>query len=130
MGKRRPTFKMYSYGEYSKWNRNSNEIPKILEFKTDIEAQIGTEFGYVLHIKNGKGEMLEFKIDHPPFTDEDGNIRPPFTGEHFIRTNDFRFYLGDCIWEPLEDKLGKWEITTYYRGAVVAHKIFNLKKKN
>jgi hypothetical protein len=127
MGKRRPTFKMYSYGEYSGWDRDSTKIPKILDFKTDIEAQIGTEFGYVLHIKNGKGEMLEFKIEHPPFTDEKGNIRPPFTGEQFIRTNDYQFYLGDCIWEPLEDKLGKWEITTYHKGEVVAHKIFNLK---
>ncbi|WP_167616256.1 DUF3859 domain-containing protein [Maribellus sediminis] len=127
MGKRRPVFKMYSYGEYSGWDRNSSEIPKILDFSTDIKASIGTEFGYVLHIKNGKGEILEFKIDHPPFTDDEGNIRPPFTGEQFIRTNDYQFYLGDCIWEPLEDKLGKWEITTYYKGEVVAHKIFNLK---
>ncbi|WP_167604778.1 DUF3859 domain-containing protein [Maribellus sediminis] len=127
MGKRRPVFKMYSYGEYSGWDRNSSEIPKILDFSTDIKASIGTEFGYVLHIKNGKGETLEFRIDHPPFTDEEGNIRPPFTGEQFIRTNDYKFYLGDCIWEPLEDKLGKWEITTYYKGEVVAHKIFNLK---
>ena len=127
MGKRRPTFKMYSYGEYSGWDRDSSEIPKILDFSTDIKASIGTEFGYVLHIKNGKGEMLEFKIEHPPFTDEQGNIRPPFTGEQFIRSNDYQFYLGDCIWEPLEDKLGKWEITTFYKGEVVAHKVFNLK---
>jgi len=127
MAKRRPTFKIYSYGEYEIWDRESKSIPRILEFKTEITARIGTEFGYVLHIKNGKGEKLEFRIDHPPFTDEDGNVRPPFTGEQFIRTNDFEFYLGDCIWEPLEDKLGKWEITTFYKGEVVAHKIFNLK---
>lgn len=127
MAKRRPTFKLYSYGEYSKWDRQSKEIPKILNFTTEIEAKIGTEFGYVLHIKNGKGETVMFKIDHPPFTDEEGNIRPPFTGEQFIRTNDFQFYLGDYIWEPLEDKLGKWELTTYYAGQVVAHKIFLLK---
>lgn len=127
MAKRRPTFKMYSYGEYSEWDRNSREIPKILDFTCEIEAKIGTEFGYVLHIKNGKGETLEFKIDHPPFNDDEGKLRPPFTGEQFIRTNDFEFYLGDCIWEPLEDKLGKWELTTYYQGKVVAHKIFELK---
>lgn len=127
MGKRRPTFRMYSYGEYAKWDRNSREIPKILEFKTEIDAKIGTEFGYVLQIKNGKGETVDFKIDHPAFTDDQGKIRPPFIGEQFIRTNDFEFYLGDCIWEPLEDKRGKWELTTYYQGEVVAHKIFKLK---
>ena len=127
MGKRKPTFKMHSFGEYSEWDRKGSDIPKILAFETDIEAKTGTEFGYVLQIKNGKGEKLDFRIDHPPFTNEDGNIRPPFTGEHYIRTNDYTFYIGDCIWEPVEDKLGKWEITTYYKNEVVAHKIFNLK---
>ena len=127
MAKRRPTFKMYSYGEYESWDRESKTIPRIIAFKTEIDAQIGTEFGYVLHIKNGKGEKLDFRIDHPPFTDENGNLRPPFTGEQFIRTNDFEFYLGDCVWEPLEDKLGTWEITTFYKGEVVAHKTFQLK---
>lgn len=118
---------MYSYGEYAEWDRESREIPKILDFATEIKARIGTEFGYVLHIKNGKGETLEFKIDHPPFKGDDGKIRPPFSGEQFIRTNDFEFYLGDCIWEPLEDKLGKWELTTFYQGKVVAYKTFKLK---
>ncbi len=127
MAKRRPTFKIYSYGEYSKWDRESREIPKILDFTTEIEASIGTEFGYVLHIKNGKGESVQFRIDHPPFLDEKGQVTPPFTGEQFIRTNDFEFYLGDCIWEPLEDKKGKWELTSWYQGKIVANKIFNLK---
>ena len=127
MSKRRPEFRIYSYGEYTPWDRESRDIPKILGFSTEINAAIGTEFGYVLQIKNGKGETLEFQIDHPPFKNENGELAPPFTGEQFIRTNDFQFYLGDCIWEPLEDKLGKWELTTFYKGQVVAHKIFNLK---
>lgn len=127
MGKRKPTFKMYSYGEYSKWDRDSKQIPKVLNFSTEIRAEIGTEFGYVLHIKQAKGEIVTFKIYHPPFADEEGNLRPPFTGEQFIKTNDFEFYLGDCIWEPLDDKLGIWELTTYYNGKVVANKVFILK---
>jgi len=121
---------MTSYGVYSKWDRSSKKIPKIRKFTTVINAEIDIEFGYVLLIKKGKGETLTFKIEHPPFTDESGKIRPPFTGEQFIRTNDFEFYLGDCVWEPLEDKLGIWELTTYHNGEVVAHKIFELRKKN
>lgn len=117
---------MHSFGEYSKWDRGSKKIPQILKFATDIKAKIGTEFGYVLHIKQGKGETLTFKIDHPPFTDVQGNLRAPFTGEQFINTNNFEFYLGDCIWEPMEDKLGKWGITTFYKGKVVAKKVFIL----
>jgi hypothetical protein len=126
MGKRKPNISMYSYGEYSTWDRESKEIPKILNFETKIKGEIGTEFGYVLHVKKGKGKKLTFKIDHPPFNDDDGNLRPPFTGEQFIHSNDFQFYLGDCIWEPLKDKLGKWEVTTYYNGEVVANKVFEL----
>ena len=127
MRKRRPEFRMYSYGEYSKWDRESREIPKILGFTTEIEAKIGTEFGYVLHIRNGKGETINFIIDHPPFNNKYGEPEPPFTGKQFIRTNDFEFYLGDCVWEPLEDKLGKWELSTFYRGQIVAQKTFILR---
>ncbi len=129
MAKRKPVFKMISYGEYEKWDRESPDIPRILDFTTRIEAEIGTEFGYVLQIAGGKGEMVTFKIDHPPFNDETGRITPPFEGEQFIRTNDFLFYLGDCVWEPLEDKLGTWELTTYHKGRVVAHKVFELVEK-
>lgn len=82
MGKRKPIFKMYSYGKYSKWGDNSKEIPKILNFTTKIEAEIGIEFGYVLHIKNGKGEKLTFKINHPPFNDNEGNLRPPMPNKY------------------------------------------------
>lgn len=117
---------MYSYGEYAEWDRQSKSIPKILEITTEIKAEIGTEFGYVLHIKQAKGETLNFRIDHPPFKDSDGNITPPFTGEQFIRTNDFEFFLGDCVWEPLEDKLGEWKLTTWHNGKVVAEKSFML----
>jgi hypothetical protein len=130
MAKRRPDFTLYSFGEYSKWDKNSHEIPKIKNITTKIEAETGTEFGYVLEIKHAKGETITFNIEHPPFKDEKGNIVPPFTGEQFIRTNNYTFYLGDCIWEPVEDKLGQWELSTYYKGQLVAHKKFHLKSRN
>ncbi len=129
MAKRKTVVRMISFGEYSKWERNSRQIPRILNFTTEIEAEIGTEFGYVLHIRNGKGKTLEFCIEHPPFAGSDGKTAPPFTGEEFIKTNDFEFYLGDCIWEPLEDKLGAWEISTFLEGEEIARKIFRLIKK-
>jgi len=129
MAKRKSVFEIYSYGEYTRWNRESSEIPKVLNFTTTIEAEIGTEFGYVLHIKQGKGETIKYKIDHPPFKNKNGEIALPFEGEEFIRTNDYQFYLGDCIWEPLEDKLGDWELTTYHNGKTVAKKLFKVVKK-
>ncbi len=129
MAKRNTIVNIFTYGEYSKWQRKSKAIPKILKITTEIEAEIGTEFGYVLHIKNGKGKILSFEINHPPFFDDEGNVSPPFTGEQFINTNDFEFYLGDCVWEPLEDKLGDWEITTWLEGKSVAQKTFHLVAK-
>ena len=129
MRRRKPVFAIFSYGEYETWERESREIPKIKHISTDIEAETGTEFGYVLRIRNGKGTTISFKIDHPPFTDEEGKFMPPFTGEQFIRTNDYEFYLGDCVWEPPADKMGIWELTTYFEGKVVACKKFKLFQK-
>lgn len=129
MKRKSPIFKINSFGEYSSWDRESKTIPKILDFTTEIKAEIGTEFGYVINIKKGKGETLTFKIDHPPFRNENGDLMPPFTGQQFIRTNDFEFYLGDCIWEPLDDKHGKWELTTWHEGKLVAQKTFNVIRK-
>jgi len=130
MKRKKPIFNMISYGEYTKWNRESKEIPKIQNITNEIEAETGTEFGYVLQIKQGKGETIEFRIDHPPFKDENGKVMPPFTGEQFIRTNDYLFYLGDCIWDPPADKFGEWELTTFHNGKVVAHKTFKMSEKD
>lgn len=127
MAKNKMQVEMYSYGEYTQWDRESRDLPKLVAITTEIEAEIGTEFGYVLKIKKGKGEKLSFKIDHPPFKDSEGKIAAPFTGEYFVSSNDFEFFLGDCIWEPLEDKLGKWELTTYHKGRIIAHKTLILK---
>jgi hypothetical protein len=129
MGKKKIDIELYSYGEYSTWDRESREIPKLVSIAETIPAEIGTEFGYVLKIKRGKGEKLTFRIDHPPFTDDQGELRPPFTGEQYIQSNTYEFFLGDCIWEPLEDKLGKWTMTTYLNGKMIAQKTLNLVKK-
>ena len=59
-----------------------------------------------------------------------GRNCPPFEGEEFIRTNDYVFYLGDCVWEPLEDKLGEWKLTTFHVGKIVAQKTFRLVEGN
>ncbi len=130
MKRKNPVFEIISYGEYSQWNRESKDIPKIKNITTEIEAETGTEFGYVLQIKQGKGETIEFQIDHPPFKDKNGNVMPPFTGYQLIRTNNYLLYLGDCIWDPPEDKFGNWEITTFYKDTVVANKRFKIKPKH
>ena len=124
--KRKTDIELYSYGEYSQWDRSSRELPRLVNITDTIEAKIGTEFGYVLKIRGGKGKKLKFKIIHPPFKDEHGKIAPDFEGEYFINSNVYSFFLGDCIWEPLHDKLGDWRLITYFEGKVVTDKTLRL----
>jgi len=126
LGKKKIDIELFSFGEYTEWNRNSRKLPKIVNITDTIEAQIGTEFGYVLTIKKGKGKKLQFKIIHPPFKDESGNVMPDFDGEFYVNSNDHEFFLGDCIWEPLHDKLGDWRLITWLDGKIVADKTLHL----
>ncbi|MDP4205938.1 MAG: DUF3859 domain-containing protein [Bacteroidota bacterium] len=126
MTKSKLEVEIFSYGEYEHWDQSDRSLPRLIKITDKIPARIGTEFGYVLRIRKGKGQKLSYRIDHPPFKDADGNVTPSFTGEYFISSNDYEFFLGDCIWEPLEDKLGKWVITTYHEGKVIAQKSLTL----
>ena len=129
MARKKVDIELYSYGQYTQWSRNSRKLPKIVDITDVIEAEIGTEFGYILKIKKGKGKKLKFIIIHPPFTDDKGEVMPDFTGEYYINSNDYEFFLGDCIWEPLEDKLGYWRLITYLDGQIIADKTLQLIKK-
>ena len=122
MKHRKPEFRIYTFGEYSSWDQLSKEMPRIRKIASELVAFAGMEFGYVLHIRKGKGEKLTFEITHPPFRNPDGSIVPPFSGEHYISTNDYMFFLGDSITDPVEDKRGEWEFATFHRGKMVAHK--------
>ena len=69
---------------------------------------------------------MDYCIDHPGILDSEGNRRAPFDGSVFVRTNDWDFYLGDTIWEPIADKLGPWRMTMELDGAVIGEKVFNV----
>lgn len=126
MAKRKPTFEIYSYGIYSQWERDSKEIPTLIEITDTITAELDLEFGYLIKVKGGKGCKLTFTINHPHIHDKEGNPMKPFEGEHYVNTNDWEFFLGDTIWEPVEDKKGAWELITCFEGKVVAHKILRM----
>lgn len=113
---------MKSYGIYEPFERLSKELPRFLHPTLKIPGRLGIEFGYVLRITGGKGKKLSFQIDHPPFKKDDGTIAPPFVGEVFVTHNDYRFFLGDTIWAPVEDKLGAWKLTTFCDGKPIAEK--------
>lgn len=129
MSKKKIDIELYSYGEYSPWDKTSKALPRILAIGDRVEAESGTEFGYVLKLKKAKGKRLDFRIIHPPFNDEWGKPMGDFTGEVYITSNDYEFFLGDCIWEPIDDKLGPWRLITELEGKVIADKTLHLVRK-
>lgn len=120
---------LYSYGIYSHWESASKDLPKLIKITTEIPLELGIEFGYVVRIKGAKGKRIQFKIDHPPFPDEHGKTTPPFTGEYFVKSSDYEFFLGDTIWEPIHDKKGEWKLSTWLDGKLLFQKSLFVKPK-
>ena len=126
MAKRKADVSMHSYGLYDGWDREGKNLPSLMKITTEIEAALEVEFGYILRIRNARNSKITFRIEHPPFKDDDGEIAPPFDGELYVKTNDFRFFLGDTVWEPVADKRGAWRLITWLDGAMVADKTLML----
>ncbi|RJX72896.1 DUF3859 domain-containing protein [Vibrio sinensis] len=126
MAKRSPIVEISSYGIYSQWDSKSKHLPKIQEFTTKVPAEVDIEFGFVVNIKKAKGAVIEYCIDHPGITNKKGQLLEAFTGELHINSNDWDFYLGDTIWEPLDDKAGKWRMTLSLDSRVIAEKTFTV----
>jgi hypothetical protein len=117
---------MRTYGVHSKWDSSSSQLPRLIKVTTRIPARVDIEFGFVVNIKGAKNTELDFCIDHPEILDADGTKRDPFDGTVFIKTNDWNFYLGDTIWEPITDKLGDWRMFLKIAGNVIADKTFQV----
>jgi len=126
MAKKRPEVEIHSYGMYDGWDRESRELPTLVSITDEIEAKLDVEFGYILRIRNARNSRITFRIEHPPFKDSSGRTAPPFDGELYVKTNDFRFFLGDTIWSPVEDKRGEWRLITWLDDDKVADKTLML----
>lgn len=123
---KKPVIRIESFGRYSKWEKGSKKLPVILEFTDRIEAFEGNEFGMILRIIGGRGLKLGYCIKHPAFKDSTGKVEPDFTGEYYVNSNDFHFYIGDCIWLPVEDKAGKWTVIVEHDNKAIASKSFQI----
>lgn len=126
MAKKKPEVRMVSYGLYTPFDKHSKQLPKVLDFTTEIPARLGVEFGYILEIRKARGESLRYRIEHPSFRDDNGEVVPPFEGESYVRTSDYEFFLGDTIWQPVADKVGPWTLTCWVAGEQVARKRFQI----
>ncbi len=126
MAKRSPVIEMTSHGIYTQWDSKSKHLPKIQEFTTRVPAEIDIEFGFVVKIKKAKGALIEYGIEHPGILSKKGELLEPFVGDVHVGSNDWDFYLGDTIWEPIEDKVGKWRMYLAMDGRVIAEKTFEV----
>ena len=124
MAKRKIVSRVVNHGIYNGWDRDSKDLPKIEKSVDRIPARVDIEFGYILNIKGARGKLLEFTIEHPPFTDDEDRIVPAFTGELYVRTNDWNFFLGDKVWEPVEDKVGEWRLISAIEGTILEDRTF------
>lgn len=130
MPKRKIDVRMKTYGIHTQWDSESKSLPRLMEATTRIPARIDIEFGFVVKIRGAKNQSLDYCIDHPGILDANGNKRPPFDGSVYVKTNDWDFYLGDTIWEPIHDKLGDWNMWIEIDGEVVAEKTFQVHAEN
>ena len=126
MAKQKPEVKIKSCGLYTPLDKKGKELPKLMRFTEEIPCELGIEFGYILHIRKGRGMKLTFQIDHPPFPLATGEIAPPFTGEEYVRSNDWTFFLGDTTWDPIEDKAGPWRIRSWLNEELIADRTLTL----
>ena len=102
--------KILHHGLYAKWSNQCKELPRFLKYTDTIPARIEAEFGCIIEVVGAKGQSISYTIEHPSFTDSRGNPSPPFLGEIPIRSATFQAYLGDTLWEPIEDKIGIWRV--------------------
>ena len=126
MAKSKPQITLESYGIYTNWDKADKALPQITQFTTKVTACIDVEFGLIVNIKKAKGEKLHYCIYHPGIIDTNGEVMLPFEGTVYVKDNDWSFYLGDTVWEPIEDKIGDWRMTLSLAGKVIADKTFNL----
>lgn len=126
MAKRKVEIRKRSCGIYKQWDSDSKDLPRFVEATRHVRADIGVEFGFVVDIRGGKNKELTYCIDHPGILDADGARRPPFDGVVYVKQNVWKFYLGDTVWEPVEDKLGNWRLTLELDGEIIADETFEL----
>lgn len=129
MAKKKPQFSIESYGIYKAWDRQSDDIPKLIKITDKVTFHPDVEFGLVLNIKGGKGIKLEFRVIHPEFNDSQGKPAGDFIGEHYVNANTWQFFLGDTVWEPYDDKLGLWRFIISFEGEIITDKTLEIIQK-
>jgi hypothetical protein len=126
MARKRPVIREVSYGLYERFDAEAKTLPKHVEFTGRVPPEAGQEFGFILNLKQARGLTIDFKIDHPRIPDPEGKVMPPFRGEVFVLNSDFDFFLGDALWEPIEQMLGPWTLSCRIAGRPAHRRVFDV----
>jgi hypothetical protein len=126
MSKLKTIFTVSSFGIYKEWDEKTKLLPVIKEFTCKIPAIIDIEFGFILRVVKGKGLRLDYTIYHPDIPDKKGQVMEPFSGDVYVRNNDWEFYLGDTLWAPIENKTGNWRMVIELDGKIIAERTFSV----
>lgn len=126
MARSKPLFHTESYGIYQTWTNKGKGLPKLQRVTAIIPATVDIEFGLTLHAKKAKGLSLNWCIEHPDICDKNGQPMHSFSDDIYVRNNDWKFYLGDTIWAPVEDKTGLWRMYIEYNNAIIAEQTFEV----
>ncbi len=116
MAKMKAELKILNYGIYDKFDQQDKDLPTLIEFTDKIPARVGTEFGVTVEIRKARGDIMQWRIEHPPFFDSKGIPVDAFTGEFRVNGSEYKFFLGDSLFEPLADMLGFWHLTISCQG--------------
>lgn len=126
MVKAKPKVTLLTHGIYQHWDEKGKELPQIIEFTTQVPAIIDIEFGFTIRIEKAKGKQIHYCIKHPNITNEQGDVMPAFTGEVYVKDNNWSFYLGDTIWAPITNKIGLWQLSVTLDGNTIMDKNFTV----
>lgn len=126
MAKQKPVVRVRTYGIYSQWDSQSKSLPDFLESTLRVPAKVDVEFGLVVNLVGAKNMRMRYCIDHPGIRSKNGSIRAPFEGIVHVKSNDWDFFLGDTVWEPIEDKVGPWRMFLELDGKIVADQTFDV----
>ncbi len=126
MPRKTPDIKLISRGLYTPFHRAGEDLPRLIEATRSVPASLDSEFGCIIEVRGGRGLTLAFTIEHPSFVDEKGETVPTFEGEFFIDANEYRMFVGDTLWEPLADKVGRWTIRVFIEKQAVIEEWFDV----
>lgn len=112
------------YGIYLKWDVDDKVLFKIKIFINYILLELDIEFGFIVNIKCVKNSKVCYCIYYFDILDEDGIFMLFFDGEEYVCFNNWDFYLGDMLWELLENKVGDWCMMLEFEGKIIVDKIF------